>query len=63
MPDQTEPDDDVAALTLEDLNTLDGVMDDDELEPDAGGELSNEVDEPMPGDDADDGEEEEEPES
>ena len=58
MPDRTEPGD-IAALTLNDLDLLDGVMDDDKLNRDAGGELSNEVDEPMPGDDADDAEEEE----
>ncbi len=62
MPDRTEPGD-IAALTLNDLDMLDGVMDDDKLAKDAGGELSDDVDEPMPGDDADDAEEEEEPES
>jgi len=62
MPDRTEPGD-IAALTLNDLDKLDGVMDDDKLSQDAGGELSDDVDEPMPGDDADDAEEEEEPES
>ena len=50
MPDRMEPDD-IGALTLEDLDQLDGVMDDDELEEDAGEELSDDVDEPMPGDD------------
>jgi len=62
MPDRTEPGD-IASLTLNDLDKLDGVMDDDKLNQDAGGELSDDVDEPMPGDDADDPEEEEEPES
>ena len=61
MPDRTEPGD-VAALNLKDLDLLDGVMDDDALKADPGGELSDEVDEPMPGDDQDDAEEEE-PES
>ena len=61
MPDRTAAGD-VAALTLDDLDLLDGVMDDDTLAPDPGGELSDEVDEPMPGDDQDDAEEEE-PES
>lgn len=47
MPDRTEPGD-IASLTLEDLDRLDGVLDDDELEADPGDELSDEVDEPLP---------------
>jgi hypothetical protein len=50
------------APSLDDLDLLDGVMDDDKLSRDAGGELSVDVDEPMPAyDDEDAVEEEPEP--